>query len=112
MRLAIFFLVFLSFLSCASAKNRGGMENTSTEEPVKVTGRIQIYGNEPHTFVGIVDKDGNEYAVYIRSGEDELRRLQGHLIEFTVVFLDDQQSYGGLFLKGGTVELIEWEIIQ
>jgi hypothetical protein len=32
-----------------------------------LTGRIQIYGNEPHTFAGIIDEDGTEYAIYPRN---------------------------------------------
>jgi len=84
-----------------------GMEKTA-----KLTGRVQIYGSEPHTFVGIVDGNDNEYAVYPPEKENELRKLQGHLIEFTVVFLDEPQGYGSLFLKGGTVTPVTWEIIR
>ena len=78
----------------------------------KIIGTIQVFGNEPRTFVGIVDQDKTEYAVYPPSREEELRRLQGHLIEFTVVFLDEPHGPGSLFLKGGTVTPIKWEIIQ
>ena len=78
----------------------------------KIIGRVQVFGNEPHTFVGIVDQDKIEYAVYPPSREEELRKLQGHLIEFTVVFLEEPQGYGSLFLKGGTVTPVKWEIIQ
>ena len=85
---------------------------SEAENMKKITGRIQIYGNEPHTFTGIVDGDGTEYAVYSPSHEEELRRLQGHLIEFTVVFSDEPKGYGALFLKGGTVTPVKWEIIQ
>ena len=86
--------------------------NTGTNNMTKLTGRVQIYGSEPHTFVGIVDGNGTEYAVYPREKEEELRKMQGHLIEFTVVFLDDPQAYGSLFLKGGTVTPLNWEIIN
>ena len=87
-------------------------ENTGIENAVKITGRVQVYGNEPRTFVGIVDVNGIEYAVYPRSKERELRQLQGRLIEFTVVFLDKPKAHGSLFLKGGTVTPIEWKIIR
>lgn len=83
------------------------MKNTA-----KITGRILIYGNEPHTSVGIVDEKGTEYAVSPASREDELRTLQGHLIEFTVVFLDESQCNGSVCLMGGTVTPLEWKIIQ
>lgn len=87
-------------------------EMNNAEGAVKITGKIEIYGSEPHTFVGIVDENGTEYAVHAPSREDELRRLQGRLIEFTVVFLDDPQVFGSLFLKGGTVEPLGWVIIR
>jgi len=87
-------------------------DNIRTENMTKITGRVQIYGSEPHTFVGIVDERENEYAVYPPEQENELRRLQGHLIEFTVVFLEKPQGYGSLFLKGGTVTPVTWEIIR
>jgi len=86
--------------------------NTGTNNMIKLTGRVQIYGNEPHTFVGIVDGNGTEYAVFPPEQEKELRKLQGHLIEFTVILLDDPQGYGSLFLKGGTVTPVKWEIIR
>jgi len=78
----------------------------------KITGRVQIYGNEPNTFTGIVDQAGTEYAVYPPAQEERLRALQGHLIEFTVIPINEPKSYGSLFLKGGTVEPITWEIIR
>ena len=87
-------------------------EGQGTKNLIKIIGRVQIYGSEPHTFVGIVDERENEYAVYPPEKENELRRLQGHLIEFTVVFLEKPQAYGSLFLKGGTVTPVTWEIIR
>ena len=83
---------------------------SSEETIVKITGRVQIYGNEPHTYVGIIDENGTEYAVHPDSVANELRSLQGYLIEFTVVFLDDIQTYGSMFLRGGTVTPIEWVV--
>ena len=82
------------------------------ENTMKITGRIQIYSNEPHTFAGIIDENGTEYAVYPPSAGDELRTLQGHLIEFSVILLDEPRGYGSLFLKGGTVTPVKWEIIR
>lgn len=89
----------------------GNLSVTETDTTM-ITGKIQIYGNEPHTFVGIIDGNGKEYAVYPPSWEEELKKLQGHLIEFTVVLLDEPQGYGGVFLKGGTVRPIAWKLIQ
>jgi len=37
--------------------------DTGKNDTVKIIGKIQIYGNEPFTFVGIIDQDKIEYAV-------------------------------------------------
>jgi len=89
-----------------------GKQDESKENIKKIRGRVEIYGNEPRTFAGIVDEKGIEYAVYPRSVENELRRLQGRLIEFTVILLDEPQGYSSLLLRGGTVTPIKWEIIE
>jgi hypothetical protein len=108
----LFIIIAPNAFSCgkkekSSAETIGGsMENT-----IKILGKIQIYGNEPHTFVGIIDENGTEYAVFPPAKEEELRTLQGYLIEFTVILLDEPQGYGSLFLKGGTVTPIKWEIL-
>ena len=72
---------------------------------------VEIYGNEPHSFVGIVDENGIEYTVYSPESVKELRMLQGHLIKFTVVFVEPQ-NYQSMYLKGGTVTPLSWEIIR
>jgi len=82
------------------------------ESTIKILGQIEIYGSFPHTFAGIVDENGTAYAIYPPSVENELRDLQGHLIEFTVIFLDKPQGLGGMFLRGGTVTPLGWEIKQ
>jgi hypothetical protein len=91
----------------------GGKDSgISMKNTVKITGMVQIYGNEPHTFAGIAGENGEEYAIYPPSCEDELRTLQGRLIDFTVIILDEPKGYGGLFLRGGTVTPVEWRIIR
>ena len=74
-------------------------------------GTVRVFGNSPHTYVGIVDEEDVAYAVYPPAKEEELRALQGYSIEFTVVFVEER-VYGSLFLRGGTVEPIRWEIID
>jgi len=83
-----------------------------SKEVVKMVGRVEVYGNEPHTFTGIVNEEGTQYSVYPPSQEAELRKLQGHLIEFTVIFLDEPQGFASLFLNGGTVTPVSWEVLQ
>ena len=96
----------------AEAIDAGNQAEGSMENAIKIRGRVQIYGNVPHTYVGIVDADGKQYSVHPPSQEERLISLQGHLIEFTVLLLDEPQGYGSLFLRGGTVTPLEWEIIQ
>ena len=88
------------------------VEVISTENTIKITGRVEVFGSVPHTFVGITGVDGNQYSVYPPEYEEQLRGLQGHLIEFTVELLDEGRGYGALFLRGGTVTPLSWEILQ
>ena len=85
---------------------------TEQEGTMKIRGQVRIYGNEPQTFAGIVDENGTAYSIYPPEREKELRQLQGHLIEFTVILLDEPRGYGSLFLRGGTVTPLSWVIIQ
>ena len=85
-------------------------EHLNTGNSINISGRVQIYGNEPHTFVGIVSEDRKVYSVYPQSQEQVLMGLQGYLINFTVVLLDEAQGYGSLFLRDGTVTVISWKI--
>ena len=108
--LVFFFMAFNVF----SAGIRDSMSDNKpdTVNTITITGMVQVYGNSPHTFVGIVDENGVEYAVYPRSKEDALRPLQGHLIRFTVILFDEPRGFGGMSLRGGTVEPVSWVIIK
>jgi len=90
----------------------GNQIDAGGKSTVKITGKIVIYGNEPHTYAGIVDQNGTQYAIYPPSVEAELRSLQGYLLEITAVLSDEPLGYGSTFLKGGTVTPIKWEILQ
>jgi hypothetical protein len=126
---AIVFLLFFTFIipnvfACGRKEKKNsppvtvenfsteGQNNSGTGNVIKLIGRVQIYGNEPHTFVGITDEKGTEFAVYPPEQEEKLRQLQGRLIEFTVIVLDEPRGYGSLFLNGGTINPIEWSIIR
>ena len=111
--LIIIAIASLNVFSCRTVNNSGNTrsENSTVENTSIIRGTVRIYGNAPNTFVGIRDERGTEYAVYPASKENELRALQGNLIDFTVMFVNER-SYGSLFLQGGTVTPIEWKIIQ
>jgi hypothetical protein len=82
------------------------------EDTIQITGRIVIFGNEPFIYAGIVAEDGLNYAIYPEETERELMALQGYLIEFTVIPMEEEKVYGSLFLRGGTVKPISWEIVR
>jgi hypothetical protein len=111
----VFLLVFFftAFNVLASGKKEKSPAGTGGKNTTTLVGRVQIYGNEPNTFVGIVDEHDVAYSIYPPNpnSEAELRKLQGHLIEFTVILLDKPQDYAGKVL-GRTLTLIDWKVTK
>jgi len=110
---SVFLIIFLFTALCAFAlgkkeKNPAGKSGKNT---TILVGRIVVYGNEPHTFVGIVDEHDVAYSIYPPNNEAKLRKLQGNLIEFTVILLDEPQDYAGMVL-GKTLTLIDWKVVK
>ena len=95
-------------VSPVSPSRQPGVEHGNTRI---ILGQVRVFGSEPRTYVGIVAENGTEYSVYPPEKEAELRNLQGRLLEFTVTFLDEPQGQGSLYLKGGTVTPLSWEIM-
>jgi hypothetical protein len=118
MRITFFFVLILVFASCASS----GTEKTfaEAEEPLvtaagtaliqTIRGRVVVFGSEPHTYAGIVAEDGKQYNVTPPEKEDEIRKLQGYAVNFTVIFLDVPAGPPGLALQDGAVKLLSWTI--
>jgi len=102
--LVFLFTAFNVFASGKKEKNPAGKGGKTT-----LVGRIAVFGNEPHTFVGIVDEHDVAYSIYPPNNEAELRKLQGNLIEFTVILLNKPQGYAGKVL-GRSLTLIEWKV--
>lgn len=79
-----------------------------------VKGRIQVYGNEPFTFIGIKTTDNKEYA--ISADEEmckELRAMQGQLIVITGIIISPlPDTYDFQSLKDGKIEVSEWTILD
>ena len=104
-----FILAGVSVFSCGT---NSSVKTPKGEDTLEIIGWTQLYGNEPHMNLGIVSEDGNEYAIYPYSLGDELKgKLLGHLVKFTVIFLDIPIDYG-FYLKGGYVTPLSWEILQ
>ena len=113
----LFFTVVISVFSFGRRETKhplDGSFNTglSTENSIIIRGSVRIYGNEPFTYIGIIDQNGLGYSVSPQSQVPVLTELQGYLIDFTVVLLDEPQGYGSLFLQGGTVTVLSWKIIE
>ena len=106
-------LLVLSSFSCGTTNNTGntgntGVGNVMAGDIITILGTVRIFGNEPRTEVGIVDRTGITYFVSPRSAGNDLRLLQGRLIEFKAVLLDVPPVVG---FNGGTVTPIEWNVL-
>jgi len=67
--------------------NAGGKKDKPREGTLQ--GMIKIYGNEPHTWVGLETvPDGKVYAIVPPEKAAEFRILQGRLLEVRVAFQD------------------------
>jgi len=77
-----------------------------------VTGYINVYGNEPFTFIGIVTDDGKEYTI---SADDsilkELQKTQGKKIEIKGT-IEKSEKPGFNQLKNGRIILLEWKYVK
>jgi hypothetical protein len=113
MRLFVFVLMAFCLVSCATSRPAEAAEEAVVQDTAELTGSVVVFGNEPFTYAGIVASDGTQYAIYPQEKEKELIAHQSRQIRFTVVFLDEPSgTYGSLYLKGGTVQVIEWEFIK
>ena len=75
-----------------------------------VEGYINIYGNEPHTYLGIATKEGK---VFVLKAEEEilseLQNQQGYLLELRGKIEETKKT---LVLKHDYFEVIEWSRIS
>ena len=81
-------VIFLVVAACTTQEKANSQETGTEEEGSRRTtlrGTIRIYGNEPHTWVGIMSSEGKIYAVEPPEKAAELRSIQGRLLEFTVI---------------------------
>jgi len=93
--------------SCASQKKDEAGKTDAAREAVLV-GMVRIYGNEPHTWVGIdTGIEGKVYSVEPLETARELRSLQGNLMEFKVRIRNT--ALPGL---EGIATMLSWRILQ
>jgi len=110
---AAFAITALILSSCKTVSNT---ENSFeyTEVPVvgtigTVTGMVHMRDDGPLIWVVIIDINGIGYTVISDPIVDELRWLQGYLIEFTIVYEEYRET--GLY-RGRIVTPIEWKVIN
>ena len=75
-----------------------------------VEGYINIYGNEPHTYLGLETQDG---LVFVLKAEEEilseLQNQQGYLLELRGKIEETKKT---LVIKHDYFEVIEWSRIS
>lgn len=103
-KVIIIFLLLSGMLFCSFSKN--------TTKTVK--GFINVYGNEPFTYIGIETEDDKKYA--ISASEEEISKLwktQGSLIEIEgyIVKPETGVMQPGM-LKDGKIEVLEWKFVK
>lgn len=80
-----------------------------SKAPDSVEGFIKVYGNEPHTYLGIETQDGK---IFILKAEDEilteLQKQQGYLLKLDGKIIENKSNV--LFYKN-QFEVVEWSKI-
>lgn len=80
-----------------------------SKAPDSVEGFIKVYGNEPHTYLGIETQDGK---IFILKAEDEilteLQKQQGYLLKLDGKIIENKSNV--LFNKN-QFEVVEWSKI-
>ena len=117
-----FIFASLIFLITLNACATGRREVTRNQEEfpanaITFTGRVVIYGSHPITYVGITDENGLSYGIIPRERGEELRILQGRVVEFTIVPLEESEraaalAYEESYLPGGPVRLLSHRVIR
>ena len=98
--LIFFSLLLTAFLCFAYSKPAKSEKNMDT-----LTGMINVYGNEPFTFIGIDTDDEKKYTI------KALRKTQGHKIEIKGTIDKDEKSNFNR-LKDGYFIVVEWKEIK
>ena len=105
------FLIFTSVLLSAYSK-------PVKDKVISVSGLINVYGNEPFTFIGLKTSSGEEYS--LSASEEvlnQLRKAQGKRIEITgsIKQADKNQEKAAVefnSLKNGNLIVLDWEYVD
>ena len=77
-----------------------------SKAPDSVEGFIKVYGNEPHTYLGIETQDGKVFV--LKADKDvlsELQKQQGYLLKLDGKIIENKSNV--LFNKN-QFEVVEW----
>ncbi|MCR5188111.1 MAG: hypothetical protein K6C97_04185 [Treponema sp.] len=108
----------LSLILLCSAAILFAYSKPAKAKSLTLSGHIQVYGNEPFTFIGLVTDDGKEYSLQAENEVlSELRKSQGYKIEITGFLEAKEKSSDGSViapntLKDGIITLSEWKFID
>ena len=98
-----FFLLLSIFLLSSFSRN-----NIKT-----VRGYVQVYGNDPFAYLGIITNDEKEYAII--AGEEEISKLwktQGSKVELKGIITKPKKNIlEPDMLKDGKIEVAEWRLM-
>lgn len=101
--LILMLLIFCMFFSSFSKNNNK-----------TVKGYINVYGNEPFSYIGIETEDEKKYAIKAeKSVIEDLWKTQGNLIEITGLITPNTDAAKSFdMLKDGKIEVIEWKVVK
>lgn len=91
---SIIFLLTCCF-SCIIGRRqiKEGAPVSGKEELSRICGRVTVFGNEPHTYLGIRSLEGEVYFVS-EDWKEKLVSLQGYLWEWEGYFLQEKSGNG------------------
>ena len=105
------FLIFTSVLLSAYSK-------PVKDKVISVSGLINVYGNEPFTFIGIKTLSGEEYSLSASEEVlDQLRKTQGKRITIKASLKENDKNRADTqvefnSLKNGNLIVLDWEYVD
>lgn len=105
------FLIFTSVLLSAYSK-------PVKEKVISVSGLINVYGNEPFTFIGLKTDSGEEYSLTAEKEVlDQLRNTQGKRITIKASLKENDKTKSEAqvefnSLKSGNLIVLDWEYVD
>lgn len=105
------FLIFTSILLSAYSK-------PVKDKVISVSGLINVYGNEPFTFIGIKTSSGEEYSLTAEKEVlDQLRNTQGKRITIKASLKENDKTKSEAqvefnSLKNGNLIVLDWEYVD